>query len=184
MARTRYPARPPAAGPRRSPGIAAFLSFLVPGLGTAWAGQRDRGIRISLPFVALVVIVLLVALVAGGLTGLAGLVVQPSVLLVIVVLDLAYLVYRSWAIVDGFRVARGPRARHGSTAAGGMIVVAVLLAITVATHGAVAYVGWNAYDLVTGVFSAGGGEGPAWDDEVSPEPSPDPSPSPESSPFA
>lgn len=90
-----------------------------------------------------------------------------------VVANLALPVYRSWAIVDGYRAARGSRARGGRA---GRAVVAVLLAVTVATHGLVAYVGWNGHDLITAVFNPGGGDGPAWGDDATPTPLPSATP--------
>ena len=48
------------------------------------------------------------------------------------------------------RQGRGPVRAASSSAA----VLAGLLLLTVAPHGLVAYVDWNTYDLVTGVFGA------------------------------
>jgi LCP family protein required for cell wall assembly len=153
-------------GPRRrSPGIAAFLSFLVPGLGQAWAGDRRRGMVVSVPFVAAAALGIGTVLAAGGALGLAEMAVQPSVLLAILVADAVFLVYRAWAIVDAGRVARGPKGWRRPLTAGTAVATAVLLATTTLMHGAVAYVGWNGYDLLTGVFAPSAGAGPAWGDD-------------------
>ena len=149
----------------RSPGVAAFLSFLVPGLGQAWAGDGARGLVVSIPFVAAVALLLGTLVAAGGVIGLAGIVVQPIVLVVLLVGDAAFLVYRGWAIVDAQRVARGPRGWRRPLTTGTAAVLAVLLVATTALHGLVGYVGINAYDLVTGVFTPGSGNGPAWGDD-------------------
>ncbi len=149
----------------RSPGIAALLTFLVPGLGQAWAGAGRRGLLVSLPFVAAVSLAVGTVVAAGGAIGLAGIAVQPGVLLAILGADGVFLVYRLWAIVDAGRVARGPRDARRPIAAGGAVALAVLLAATTLMHGAVAYVGWNGYDLLTGVFAASTGNGPAWGDD-------------------
>ena len=149
----------------RSPAIAAFLSFLVPGLGQAWAGEGRRGLLVSLPFIAAIALGAGTIVAAGGLIGVAGIVVDPAVLILLVLLDVAFLVYRAWAIVDAQRVARGPRGWRRPLKAGTAAVVAILLVVTTAMHGVVGYVGWNGYDLVTGVFGHGSGEGPAWGDD-------------------
>lgn len=148
----------------RSAGVAAFLSFLVPGLGQAWAGEGRRGLLVSVPFVAAVALGIGTVLAAGGLFGLAGIFVQPLVIPAILVADAVFLVYRIWAIVDAGRVARGPRAWRRPLTAGTALVLAVLLVGTTLMHGAVAYVGWNGYELLTAIFPPGDG-GPAWGDD-------------------
>ena len=187
---TRWGAAPDA-NRGRSPAVAAFLSFLIPGLGQAWAGQGRRGLLIALPVLTVGLIVGLVLLNVGGIVGLAGVVLQPPILVAILILDLALLVYRGWAIIDGYRVARGTgRPRSGGIV--GAAVLAGLLLLTVAPHGLVAYVDWNTYDLVTGVFGASSdGRGPAWDDTSggspsarSPSEKPGPSPSRKPAPSA
>jgi LCP family protein required for cell wall assembly len=149
----------------RSPGIAAFLSFLVPGLGQAWAGEGIRGLVVALPFVAAIALAAGTVFAAGGLIGLAGIVVEPAVLVALLVVDVLFLLYRAWAIIDAQRVARGPRGWRRPLTAGTTAVVVVLLVATTALHGFVGYVGWNGYDLVTGVFGHGSGQGPAWGDD-------------------
>jgi LCP family protein required for cell wall assembly len=157
---------PPPAGRRtRSPGIAALLSFLIPGLGQAWAGEGRRGLVVSLPFVAAVALGIGTVLAAGGALGLAEIAVQPSVLLAVLAADAVFLVYRAWAIVDAGRVARGPKGWRRPLTAGTAVAMVVLLTATTLMHGAVAYVGWNGYDLLTGVFAPSTGGGPAWGDD-------------------
>lgn len=148
----------------RSAGVAAFLSFLVPGLGQAWAGDGRRGVVVSIPFVAVVALGIGTILAAGGALGLAEIAVQPFVILAVLVGDALFLVYRVWAIVDAGRMARGPTGWRQPLTAGAAVVIAVLLAATTLMHGAVAYVGWNGYDLLTGVFALSNGGGPAWGD--------------------
>jgi len=149
---------------QRSPGISALLSFLVPGLGQAWAGDRRRGLMVSIPFVAAIALGIGTILAAGGVIGLAGLAVQPLVILGILVADAIFFVYRAWAIVDAGRVARGPKGWRRPLTASSAVVLAVLLAATTLLHGAVAYVGWNGYDLLS-VFPQGTDGGPAWGDD-------------------
>ncbi len=149
----------------RSPWIAALLSFLVPGLGQAWAGAGRRGLVVSVPFVAAVALAVGTVVAAGGALGLAEIAVQPTVLLAILAADAVFLVYRAWVIVDAGRVARGSGSRRRPLTAGTAVAIAALLVATTLMHGAVAYVGWNGYDLLTGVFAQSTGSGPAWGDD-------------------
>ena len=176
----------------RSPGVAAFLSFIIPGLGQAWVGHALRGLLIALPVVFLAGLAVAVVVTGGGLVGLAGLALSPTALALILVLDVILLGYRGWAIVDGYRLARGPRAWAHPASAGARAVLAILLVVTFATHGLVGYVGWNGFNLLSVFPSSAGGSGPAWGDNVSPAPvlspslppSHSPSPSPSSMPGA
>lgn len=165
---------------RRSAGVAALLSFILPGLGQAWAGALRRGALFALP------VLILVGLVGGAIIAnsdafvLFGLAVQPEVLVGILVLDGLLLVYRAVALVDAYRVARrradragtptgdgapaavgGPsRPSRGLVGAAAVGLAVVLLAATLGLHGAVAWADLVAYDRVTGVFTTGGGAEP------------------------
>ena len=148
----------------RSPAVAAFLSFLVPGLGQAWAGEGVRGLVVSLPFVAAIALAVGTAVAAGGVIGLAGIMVEPAVLAALLVVDVVFLVYRAWAIVDAERVARGPRGWRRPLTGGTTAVVVVLLVVTTAMHGFVGYVGWNGLDALS-IFPSCSGDGPCYGDE-------------------
>jgi len=165
--------RPDAGEPHgpRSPSVAAVLSFLVPGLGQGWAGARRRGALIAVPFLALVALVLVVLVSSPDRGYVLGLLLQPTVLLGFFAVNLALLLYRSWAILDADRVARGAVHRARPRSAGAMAVLAGLLALTIGFHGIVAYLDWNGYDLVSSVFAGdNGGGGPNWGDGVTSEP--------------
>jgi LCP family protein required for cell wall assembly len=100
--------------------------------------------------------------------------VQPSALLALLVVDAGLLVFRVVAVLDAYRLAvhdidrRTPQPRPGSRvsrratgrwrrkAAAGL---AVVLALTAAPHAAAAYYDLQAYDLLTSVFS---GDDPEW----------------------
>ena len=89
--------------PRRSAALAAFLSFVIPGLGQIWVGAVARGVLLIVP------IVILVVGLAGFVTGLGsarflGVALQPGVLLTILALDTLVLIYRLVAIVDAYRL--------------------------------------------------------------------------------
>jgi len=97
--------------PLRAPATAAFLSFLVPGLGQAAAGRFRRAVIVAIPALAIA---------AGGAWvllfnrhAIVGAVFQRDVLNAFLVLILAAMAYHLWAIVDAYRVAGGsfrPRA--------------------------------------------------------------------------
>ncbi len=89
----------------RSPFAAAFLSLLFPGLGHAYLGAYKRGLGFGAPPL------LLGALVAGfavrmSATDLAGLAIQQWFLITVFVGNLVALVYRGYAIVDAWSIAR------------------------------------------------------------------------------
>ena len=126
--------------PLRSPGGAAFLSFLFPGLGQAAAGRLCRAVVVAVP--ALVVtggaLRLLIfyrqAIVKAGF--------QPDWLTAFLVLDLVLMVYHVWAIADAYVVAGGSlRPRRwvsGRLTWVGPVMVAVVAVTTLGIHGQVA----------------------------------------------
>jgi LCP family protein required for cell wall assembly len=129
----------------RHPALAAFLSFLFPGLGQAYAGNRRLAALFALPVVALVLAGALAALLAGRQT-LNSLLSAPF-LTALIALDLALMAWRLFAISQvGFAqpqaLAPVPAgaAAIGSTRAlsarrlGSLLLVAVLLLGTVAMH--------------------------------------------------
>jgi polyisoprenyl-teichoic acid--peptidoglycan teichoic acid transferase len=97
---------PQGAAPRsRSAFAAAFLSLVFPGLGHVYAGAHAR----ALAFAALPL--LSTALLAGialriDRLQLLGIVIQPGILTLALVLNVALLVYRVAAVVDAWRVVR------------------------------------------------------------------------------
>jgi LCP family protein required for cell wall assembly len=97
----------------RTPTGAAFLSFLFPGLGLVPVGSRRRAALVAAPFL---VFLGLVALVAGLVLFDRRLVSQSifesNVITAVLLVDLALLVYRLWAIADSYvAVARLERGR-------------------------------------------------------------------------
>lgn len=162
--------RRPVGSRPRTPAIAALLSFLVPGLGQAWAGWAARATLVAAPAVLLAGVVA-GTWIAGGANGAIALLLRPGVIPALLVLNVVVLAYRAWAILDGYRLASRTNRRSGRI---GRIVLVALLAVTVGMHGLAEWVGWNGYQLISGVFHEDP-DGPAWGDDV-PTPSPSPAP--------
>jgi len=163
--------RPPQAtrGRRPSPALAAALSFILPGLGQAYAGQRGRALAWAVPTLAVVALLVGLLAIHRDMGYVAGILIQPGSLALAVVADLAFLVYRVAAIVDAYRVAARATPRLPGTAMPnairvGLAATAVLVVATITAQGLVAWVGWNAYDLVNGVFASGSANAPDWGD--------------------
>lgn len=139
----------------RSGALAGFLSFILPGLGQWAAGARLRGTLMALP--VLLLIGFLVGTFVTDKVLIARVLLNPTLLLVIVWLSLAFMLYRLWAIVDAYRTARsGRRAGSMSRQAASVTVMVALLAITVVMHGYAAFVGWQAHDTLVAVFDPSG----------------------------
>ena len=132
-----------------TPGVAAILSLILPGLGQILNGAVRRGILIALPTLALVGIVA-VALSGGSKALLADL-VQPSVLLVVLAANGVFGVYHVVAIGDAFWVSwrRGPKAASTGRSVA-FLVIALVAALGL--HGLVGGIGLQAYSTVSTVF--------------------------------
>lgn len=117
----------------RHAALAATLSFLFPGLGQAYAGQRELAVLFSAPVILLV----LGGLLAGSLLGdeLRDRLFSSSFLVALLVLDLALLGWRIFAITHAGVTTPGVR-RPGPLL---LAAIGVLLILTVAMH---AYAGW------------------------------------------
>ena len=129
----------------RSPFAAAALSLVFPGLGQYAAGDRRRGMLIAIP--AMVVLAGLIGfgigtVLGGGPQAVLGLILAPQVLVGIVALDLIWLAYHAFAILDAWMVARRARIHAGRTT-GKLAIVGLLAVMAVATlgHGSVAALG-------------------------------------------
>jgi len=138
---------------RGSLGIAAGLSFLLPGLGHAYLGRRRTAALFLLPAVVLGVVVGLE--LAGGLDGVLAFALTPSGSMTILVMLLVAGAWRLAAVVDTVAVARraGDRLRAPTA-----VLVGALMVVTLASHGAAAYVAYTVYDAGTHIF-VGDGQG-------------------------
>ena len=140
----------------RSPFAAAFLSLLFPGLGHAYLGAYRRGLGFAAPPL------LIGALLAGFVVrmsefDIAGLAIQAWFLIAVFIGNLAALVYRAYAIVDAWSIARmlggpaGVPARRATAARSplgnaGLVPIAGLAAVLLVMSGA--HVAVARYDLL------------------------------------
>ncbi len=138
---------------RHSAVLAAALSFIWPGLGQGWAGARRRALLFALPMMLLLVAGVFLLIVQGR-ARIAGLLLQPSVLLALLALNVAVLAYRVYAIVDAFRIAhrRWPSLPDRGQTALGAVLLGTVLGGTLLMHGWLGLVGFKTYDLVATVF--------------------------------
>lgn len=140
----------PAAG-RRSPTIAALLSFVLPGLGHLYLGRPRTALVYALPVLG-VFLSFALRVATDGLDVIGVEMLSPSLSLTVlgiaVVLGLWWLV----ALIDAFYAAGGRRPwRAGPTA----LVVALILAIaSVSSYSA--YDAWAFYDAGQHIFVGNG----------------------------
>jgi polyisoprenyl-teichoic acid--peptidoglycan teichoic acid transferase len=132
--------------------VAALLCCLVPGVGQLYLRRWRRG-------TAMLLIAALCVLGAGVVwqsrEGLPRLLLQPSWLIALLVLDGLLLAFRLFCVVDAWRLG-------ASGAAGGALArprlapvvagLALVVALTAAPHAVVGYYDVQAYDLLTSVF--------------------------------
>ena len=170
---------------RHSAAVAALLSFLWPGLGQGWVGSRRRALIFAVPMMIVLAAGLLIMVVEGRARAL-GLLLQPTVLLLLLALNLAVLVYRLFAIIDAYRDASGrwPRVTDHSRAALSFIVLGVLLGGTLLMHGWLGFVGFKAYDTVVAISHPFSSPTPSPATSLAPGETPGPSavPTPASTP--
>jgi LCP family protein required for cell wall assembly len=153
--------RAAAAGPR-SPFAAAFLSFLFPGLGQAFAGHYARALAFA------TIPVLVIALLAGALANdatrnrmLANL-TSPTILTLVLALNVLFLAYRAVVVIDAYRSAASTGKRTVSREDGrrrisGLSVAGLLAILGVMALGHFALARYNllALDLINGISQPG-----------------------------
>ena len=139
----------------KSAGLAALLSFLFPGLGHEYLGRRRAALVFALPAV--------IALVAIGLEALTGLdsvlafVITPSGAMTILALVVLTGLWRLIAMVDAVLVAR----RRSGLRRPAVAATGILLAVVLATHGAMAFMAYSVYDASARIFVDSGPDGTA-----------------------
>ena len=133
--------------PTHSPSVATFLSFLWPGLGQAYERRRRPALIFAIP--ALIAAGLLLAQAARGLDVLAIELITPTFALTVLILVLLLGAWRLISMVEAMKASGGPSAwRRRPTS----IVLVVLSAIVLVTHGAAAYYAYSFYDAGNAIF--------------------------------
>ena len=158
--------------PGRSAPLAAFLSFLWPGLGQWYAARPRRAIVFAVPVALLAGFVL--AQLAGGLDSLALRLLVPAFAFSLLLVITAFGIWRLVAMGDAAYAVGGRAAlRRPSTLA----TLAVLGLVTILVHGYLGYTAWSLYDAGSRIF--------ATTPDIEPSPSPGVTPSEElpASPF-
>lgn len=156
----------------RHPALAAFLSFLFPGLGQAYAGNRRLAALFALPVAILVLAVLLLFALSGSQA--LNSVLSASFLTGLIVLDVALTGWRVLAIAQvGLTpsLAAAPQSSLAPLPAGGpatqsaptaarhwstLLVVAILLVATIGMH---TWAGMLLGELNTTLGDVFGGDG-------------------------
>lgn len=117
----------------RNAGLAAFLSFLFPGLGQAYVGSRRMSVLFAAPVLLLVAFLVVARL--GWIGGLGNELLSSGFLRAAVVVNFALMAWRVAAIGLAALTAR-PSLRSAATAHRGVWVglIVVLLVATVAMH--------------------------------------------------
>ena len=119
---------PSAKGHGRSPGLAAFLSFLWPGLGQFYAGKRRLAAFFAVP--GLFLLLLLAYELRQGLIVFVARFADPAFSLAAIVIVIVVGLWRLVSVVHAF--LSGERLRRRRVADGA--VAAVLVAVIVASH--------------------------------------------------
>jgi polyisoprenyl-teichoic acid--peptidoglycan teichoic acid transferase len=133
----------------RSSTIAAFLSFLWPGLGHWYLGRRRAGLLFAIP--AVLAVGALAIQAVGGVEQLAALLLSPSSALTILILMVLLGVWRLIAMVDSAYTRRQVRTRTTSA------VVLSLGLVIILTHAWAGYVAWAFYSAGNKIFVAENG---------------------------
>ena len=132
-----------------SPALAAFLSFIFPGLGQIYARETRRGVIWAIPM--LVVVVAALVFLLGGSKAISTLLTADRAL-ALVVFDFALFVYHVAAMVDAYVVARRSAGSpgYGSIAARrGVLALALLVALAIVIHGVPGAYGFAYYQFAS-----------------------------------
>ena len=139
-------------GRRRSPSIAAFLSFLWPGLGQWYAGSARSALLFALP-VLTVAVVLGLQLLGGAADFAIGL-LTPSTALTVVILVGLLGVWRLISMASAMALAGRKRAWRRPVP---LATFAVLALAVVVVHAAGASLAWSFYRAGSEIFVADAG---------------------------
>lgn len=145
----RSPAKP-GSDPRSV--LAAFLSFLLPGVGQAYNAQLWLAWLFAVPVLLLLLLIATVALVSG--TGVISRLLDTRILVALMILDGALLGWRLVAILQAHTEREQLDFRRWTTG-----LTAMLVAVTVVMHGLPALWVTKAIDTLSSISLEGGGVG-------------------------
>lgn len=151
---------------RRSPTIAAFLSFCWPGLGQLYAGRRGLALLLGLPVVSIATFFIAQAL--GGVAVLGSRMFVPAFALSVLALAIIVGVWRLAAIVEAFGSVGTPADRRRPAA---RAVLAVLVVLVVGSHALLGYYSWAFVDASNRIFVGGDAPQPSLLPGQTPNPS-------------
>ena len=132
---------------RRSPAIAALLSFLWPGAGHYYLGRRRTAAVFAIPL--LVVTLALATRLLGGVEGFAFYAISPGGALTLFVLLVISGMWRLIAMADAVLVARRDLGPLDGPSSG---LATVLIAVVFLTHGGLGWVAYSGYDASSKIF--------------------------------
>lgn len=149
--------------PRRSAFAAAFLSFLYPGLGHAYLGRWLRALLWAiLPTLGIIGLALYVS--GQDITEFAAqVVVDPTPLLVVLVIDL---LYRLVAVFDAWRLATDRSVGSAGTRMLSGVGLVALVGVLIVSHVVVASAGLLGNSVLTSMTSDAGDDTAVPDEEV------------------
>ncbi|MEJ7748525.1 MAG: LCP family protein [Candidatus Limnocylindrales bacterium] len=127
--------------------MAAFLSFLWPGLGQWYVGRPRTAALFALPVLGIGA--LLVAQLTGGPGQLAAMLITPSSAQTILILIVLLAAWRLLAIADPMSGGGTGRALRRPAS---LATLGILGLLVIASHGAVGYTAWAFYDASSRMF--------------------------------
>jgi len=141
------------------------MSAIVPGVGQWYAGNPRRArkyllitVALVMPVVFLYVMVFYVSGIDFAITLSRPFFEHPTLLGVLLIANAALLIFRAFAVLDAYLLARGTAVRGGSASAGvALIGLALLLFVTAVPHGWVGHRNLLLYDLMTHDFNTDSG---------------------------
>jgi LCP family protein required for cell wall assembly len=148
-----YTIRPRDSYPARL--LRALLSAVIPGVGQLVAGVRRRGLVLLAIFLVFSFAGILI--LTRGLDSVVSWVVQPSVLLALLWVNIVIMLIRLFAVLDAWMTAKVGTLRPVRPSAPGMMAtgigLALILMLTVAPHAVLGYYTVVSRSLLTTVFA-------------------------------
>ena len=147
-----------------------MLSVLIPGAGQLYLGHRRRGlVLLGLGLLPLALAGTLVLRGGGDAGSIAGMVLRPSVLGRLLVVNGLLAVFRLCAVFDAYQLGHDPRASRLRAWARVPLAAVVPLGLAAVTVAPQAIVGWynaQAYQTVNAIFGGTdlAGKLPGWSD--------------------